>query len=185
MYSFGPAASPGYTVDPPTTGRRLVLLRESGDGITASATAALSDRAGLEVSVASTASESDTAATLAATAEPNQAVIFERLGVAVVNGDSDQATALRVAAADPALPVEAVEDEQYVFATDAFPSLGTPPVILAGGGTSEFAVRYMQGFRDAVLALTEPLLGPAPGGPVPPLVPPAQALLALNEATNT
>jgi subtilisin family serine protease len=119
---------------PGTTGRTLVLLEEdAGSG----AASFLSDVAGL-----SSVSSAELAGDGTAAAEDPGNVVFEDLGVAVVDAAPDQVSALGVATAGEN-PILAVEAERLVYALE-LGVLAQRPV--AGPVPAE----YLRGFRDAV-----------------------------------
>ena len=111
-----------------TTGRYLVLLREDA---VKEATRVMTATAGMKVSVASDFTEGNIPHDLGGA----DAVIFENLGVAVVNTPPDQLDALSVAAAEDN-PILVIEAEQYVYALSASDD-------------------YLRGYRDAVTDLTQ------------------------------
>lgn len=86
------------------TGRTLITLRESPRAMAR----VLRDSAGLEA-----ASSLDFGADFDAASLGAGAVVYERVGVAVVEADADQWSALKRAAFDESNPVLAVEAEQY------------------------------------------------------------------------
>jgi subtilisin family serine protease len=136
-----------------TTGRFLVLFEE---GEAEAGAAALSDVAGMSVRGATlTAGEPDA----------GSALVFEELGVAVVDALPDQRGAV-AAVSDESPAILAIEPERIVYAleilayTPTAPATGngvhgqepeTPPAPPAGRSAD-----YLQGFRDAVLHLTAP-----------------------------
>src|SRR5262245_19293293 len=101
------AIPPDQSVE--TTGRFLVLFREDA---VAQALAALKDGAGLGV-VVSSADYADGAISPQATAEP-AVMVFDRLKVAVVNGDPPQVARVAALAAEVESPILAVEPERVV-----------------------------------------------------------------------
>src|SRR5688572_16829043 len=102
----------GDLVAPGTTGRYLVLLRE---GAVKSGVKAMKDAAGLRV--ATTADFSDGAVEGKQLAEA-EAILFEDLGVAVVDSPPDQIQALTAAAAEENT-ILAIEPERVVYALSA------------------------------------------------------------------
>jgi subtilisin family serine protease len=110
-----------------TTGRFLVLLKE--DTVKES-TKVMTSSASMKVSVASDFSDGDIPHNLGGA----DAVIFENLGVAVVNTPPDQLEALSVASADDN-SILIIEPEQFVYALS----------------TSD---DYLRGYRDGVNDLT-------------------------------
>jgi hypothetical protein len=71
-------------------------------------------------------------------------LVYENLGIAVVDSDPDQASAMRVAS-DASDATMAMEPERYVYALES------------GPGTE-----YVRGYRDGVASLAEQLLGGRP-----------------------
>ncbi len=126
-------AADGEHDHPPgtTTGRFLVLFEE---GTAEAGVSALSSATGART-VAATADVTEPA--------PNEMVLFERLGVAVVDASAEQMrqAAVMTAGADG---IVAVEPERINHA------LGTAP----GGTPDVHSPEYLRGFRDAVLHLT-------------------------------
>ncbi|MFL6214870.1 MAG: S8 family peptidase [Blastocatellia bacterium] len=110
------------------TGRYLVLLREDA---VKEATKVMSSTASMKVSVASDFGEGDIPHDLGGA----DAVIFENLGIAVVNTPPDQLDALSVTAAEDN-PILVIEAEQYVYALPASDD-------------------YLRGYRDAINDLTQ------------------------------
>ncbi len=168
--SVPPAMPPDETPAPGTTGRYLVLLQE--DDIKAGVSA-LGDTAGIR-SVARSG-DFESGAVSAADLAGTEAVVFDDLGVAVVQTPPDQIRALGVATAE-AGALLAVEPERVVYALQAgdpdpavtimpppppppSPSPPTGPVGLASG--SGFSFDYLRGYRDAVNELVDRLLGEA------------------------
>jgi subtilisin len=142
-----------------TTGRSLVLFEE---GQAAAGLQAVQEAVGVEVVVATDEE---------AAPREGGGVIFESLGVAVVDAPPEQVLA---AAGDAA--ILAVEPERIVYALEAthfaptggngyaalpeVPSAPMLPVAEApvGGGRS---ADYLRGYREAVLHLTDPVAGAA------------------------
>ncbi len=135
----GPGEYPGGT----TTGRFLVLFEE---GVADAGVAALSEATGART-VAATEETTEP--------EPNEALFFEGLGVAVVDTSPQQMQQAGVSAA--ATPgILAVEPERINHAIEALPSaFSASGETLAGQRSAE----YLQGFREAVLHLTSPAAG--------------------------
>jgi subtilisin family serine protease len=159
----------GDLVAPGTTGRYLVLLRE---GAVKSGVKALKDAAGLRV--ATTADFSDGAVEGKQLAEA-EAILFEDLGVAVVDSPPDQIQALTAAAAEENT-ILAIEPERVVYALSAAaparivdpevaegvsefftapppPELVAPPSVATG-----FPVDFLRGYREGVNHLIDKLL---------------------------
>jgi subtilisin family serine protease len=147
--AWGGGGSPsGGAAGPGTTGRFLVLLREDGGA----GAQTLNKVAGLKV--ATTADFS----TAGATAEGLGAaggIVFEGLGVAVVDAEPDQVNALSAAGESGIL---AVERERIVHAIGEtlLPGVArlAPPAPLSGGGVQ---LEYVRGYRDALVNLYEGL----------------------------
>ena len=136
----------GLMQGPGTTGRTLVLLEEDAG---AGAASFLSDVAGLSTVSSAELSEDDTGA-----AEDSGNVVFEELGVAVVDAAPDQVSALGTATAGDN-PIVAVEAERLVYALE-LGVLAQQPV--AGPLPAE----YLRGFRDAVDFLAGAVAAPHP-----------------------
>lgn len=165
------AGTNGDVIPPGTTGRYLVLLRESA---MKSGAKALKDTAGLRV--ASTADFSDGAVEGKQLAEA-EAILFEDLGVAVVDSPPDQIQALTAAAAEESA-ILAIEPERVVYALPAaaapariitadepeggagFFTAPPPPVeaIPPPSATTGFPIEFLRGYRDAVNHLVDKLL---------------------------
>ena len=157
----------GEVIPPGTTGRYLVLMRE--DAIK-SAAKTLRDTAGLKTTSTSDFEEGAVAGEALAEAE---AIIFDDLGVAVVNTPPDQIKTLSAAAAEDTA-ILAVEPERVVYALRAVaPARAVPaeepvaevpevfpvPVdrtIVAA--PAEFPVEFLRGYREAVDHLVTRLL---------------------------
>ena len=142
-----------------TTGRTLVLF-EQGEA-----------QAGLEAVQATIGVEVVTASGNEGAPAEGGGVLFESLGVAVVDAPPEQvlqaAGARAIIAVEPDRVVEALEASQYAppdltNGQAALPQYGAPalPVAQAGeaGGRS---AEYLRGYRDAVLHLTDPVAGGA------------------------
>ena len=169
---FGATVEGEEIVAPGTTGRYLVLLREDAGK---AGVRALSETGGL--SVASSADFAE-GAVEADQLQESEAILFEDLGVAVVDTPPEQIRALSAAAAADNM-ILAVEPERIVYALPAaapapartFPAeepLGgtdfattlppaeaypIPPAPAAG-----FPVEFLRGYRDAVNHLVAKLL---------------------------
>jgi subtilisin family serine protease len=141
-----------------TTGRSLVLFEEGG---AEAGMQAVQEAVGVET-VPATGEES-------APAE-GAGVLFESLGVAVIDAPPDQvmqaAGEAAILAIEPERIVYALEAAEYAPATNgqatftqpATPPLPAPPpphVVEAGGLSAE----YLRGYREAVLHLTAPAVG--------------------------
>ena len=136
----------GLMHGPGTTGRTLVLLEE---GAGPEASSFLSDVAGLSSVSSAEFADGETAA-----AEDSGNVVFEDLGVAVVDAAPDQLSALGEATAGEN-PILVVEAERMVYALE-LGVLSQPPV--AGPVPAE----YLRGFRDAVDFLASAVAAPSP-----------------------
>jgi len=131
-----------YSQRSATTGRYLVLLRE---GAAESAAAELRDAAGVRVA---TTAGTKTGALTEKQRDSAGGVIFDKLGVAVVDVAPDQARALgRTARGESA--VLAVEPERIVYALGMRPP-ARPGAPLPGGGLS---AEYLRGYCDGVVSL--------------------------------
>jgi len=122
-----------------TTGRYLVLFEQ---GAAEAGIAALSDATGAR-RVAATDDVADP--------EPNEALFFEELGVAVVDTNPEQMRQAGVEAASAG--ILAVEPERVNEAIEWLP--GGQEDVTAGARSAE----YLQGYREAVLHLTAPVAG--------------------------
>ena len=116
--------------EPDTTGRYIVVVDEQEDA--RSVLKAVSGMAGIRAVSAKKGAEAPTET------ESGQAIVFEQLGVAIVDAPPEQMR--EVAASDAAASLTIVEPERYVYA------IGDPVV---------HTVDYLAGYRDAVLHLTE------------------------------
>jgi subtilisin family serine protease len=134
-----------------TTGSYLVLL---DDAALPEAVSVLEDATGGSVS---TTANSPGGAVDAGQLEGAQTIVFERLGAAVVTGDAGQIRSLQQAARDSDA-IRVIEPERVVHAL------------------SDPSTAYLQGYRDAVLHLTEKL---APTDGI------AAALAAIDESQAT
>ncbi len=154
----GGASGAGYPGE--TTGRYLVLFAE--DGVKAGVSALA--EAGVELTTAPTKG-----------AEPDEvgSLLFERLGVAVVNAPPEE---MLMAAAGEGGPIVAVEPERVVHALGPGPAF-TPWGSESGGGRS---ADYLRGYRDAVLHLTDGATGTAAA---PDAVGPAAAPVDESQVT--
>jgi subtilisin family serine protease len=124
-----------------TTGRFLVLLQEGAPD----AEELLSRTADLQVAHSADFAERPADMT---TLQDSEALVFDELGVAVVDVDPAQVMALGAAAADDQTPILAVEPERVVYAI--------PNGASDAGGMD---AAYVRGYRDAVANLSEALLG--------------------------
>ncbi len=164
---------------PGTTGRYLVLLREEeiDAGI-----ATLGNTAG--VSVAHAADFGDAAIEIHNLSE-TEGIVFDELGVAVVDVPPDQTRALG-AAMEEADAILTVEPERVVYALQDDTVAGTrPPTPIPPSGTRRpFNVEadYLRGYRDAVDHLVGSIL---PSEDSPSAVAGQVAALAFDESTDT
>ncbi|MDQ3938170.1 MAG: S8 family serine peptidase [Chloroflexota bacterium] len=120
-----------------TTGRYLVLFEE---GAAETGIAALTSATGAS-RVAATDDVTEP--------EPNEALFFEQLGVAVVDTSPQQ---MRQAGVEAAEGIIAVEPERI---NEAFQASGTVEDV----PVTARSVEYLQGYREAVLHLTAPAAG--------------------------
>ncbi len=147
-----------------TTGRYLVLLQE--DAVAEGATA-LTDVAGFRVARADDLEEDGT---VEAALADEGAVVFDRIGVAVVDAPPDRFRSLGAMAAETSA-ILAVEPERVVrvpeppqMASGLFEgafispseSVATPPLMTTGDGDM---MDYLRGYRDGVNHLVDGLLG--------------------------
>jgi subtilisin family serine protease len=128
------------------TGRKLVVFQEESQKTLLKC---LEDTCG--ISAASTADFEDSVPD-AETIASAEGLVFEHLGIAVIDADDSQIAALENAILDAGNPVLAIEDEEYV---QAFSDEG----MLTPAGQN-----YLRGYLDAVHALSETLLGAGSGG---------------------
>ena len=149
-----PSVPPGSTG---TTGRYLVLLREGGGKQGAQA---LSTNTGLRVTNASEFEGSGVSPEVLAGEE---AIVFDRLGVAVVSMLPDQLAVLGAQINEDGA-ILAVEEERIVYALSEDNLLGTVPEPLPqllrplAGGAPASIEDYLTGYRDAVNNLVERLI---------------------------
>jgi subtilisin family serine protease len=121
-----------------TTGRYLVLF-EGGAA-----------KAGIAALTKATGARRVAATDDVTEPEPNEALFFEHLGVAVVDTNPQQ---MRQAGVEPAAEgIIAVEPERINEAFQASGTVGDVPATAR-------SVEYLQGYRDAVLHLTAPAAG--------------------------
>jgi subtilisin len=142
---------------PGTTGRYLVLMRE--DAIEAGVSA-LSDVVG--ASVANAADFDDGAVEGDQLAEA-EAVVFDKLAVAVVDVPPEQTQALGTAVAEEDA-ILAVEPERVVYALQDYSpgNAGLPTTPAEMGSAPRLPVEYLRGYRAAVNHLVDSVL--AAGG---------------------
>lgn len=128
-----------------TTGRYLVLFREA-DGVQAGVSA-LSDTAGLS---AMSTVDFDENAVPGEQLEESEAVVFDKLGVAVVDADPDQLQSFRAATTQEESPILAVEPERVVYALPAVQPPGQTYVSTPAGPATGLSADWWQGYQDAV-----------------------------------
>jgi subtilisin family serine protease len=130
-----------------TTGRYLVLLREDA---TDEGLKALRKTTGR--SIASAAEVFSVSTAEAAKAAP-EAIVYETLGVAVVDSPPEQMQSMAAEAGTESSPILLVEAERYVYAFSAAPSLPFLPEEEIGGQalpSMASPLEYLIGYRDAV-----------------------------------
>ncbi len=130
-----------------TTGRYLVLLREDA---TDEGLKALRKTTGR--SIASAAEVFSVSTAEAAKAAP-EGIIYETLGVAVVDSPPEQMQSMAAEAGTESSPFLHVEAERYVYAFSAAPSLPFLPEEEVGGQalpSTASPLEYLIGYRDAV-----------------------------------
>lgn len=153
---------------PGTTGRYLVLFREEA---VEAGIESLSDAAGISVAHAADFGE---AAVEVDQLSASEGVVFDDLGVAVVDVPPDQMRALGVAMEEDAILT--VEPERVVYAIEGGAPIGTrPPALLpayVAGSPFESSTEYLRGYRDAVNNLVDNILTTdgSPGGTAEQLV---------------
>lgn len=143
---------------PDGTGRYLVVMNE---GAVAECVAALNNVAGLRV--ARTEDFESGVMDVEALGDAD-AVLFEELGIAVVDTPPDQVRTL-VAATGDAAPIMTVEPERYAYAISEMPGPGIGAPVLGSAGPTEvppLTADYLRGYRDAVNQLVDRLLGTEP-----------------------
>lgn len=135
---------------PQTTGKYLVLLRE--DAIDAGIQTL---RESVGVTSFAKASDFEGSAVTAARLEDTDAIVFDRLSVAVVALNPEQLKSLN-AASDESNPILAIEPERVVYAmTDIDPFSVGQPIF---SGRTNLSVDYLRGYRDAVVNLVDHLI---------------------------
>jgi len=142
---------------PGTTGKYLVLMR--GDAVEAGVRA-LGDAAGLSVT---SSSEFDEGAVGAQALAESEAVVFDELGVALVDTPPDQIQALSAATTGQTeeSPIMAIEPERVVYALQDGPPPAGAPVPSPATGSAGLPVEFLRGYREAVNHLTDRLLSEA------------------------
>ena len=143
-----------------TTGRYLVLFQE--DAVEAGINS-LKDEAGLKVSRAKDADLAGISSTAGGELDGQDAVVFEEIGVAVLNAAPDQMQRVGVAGA-AAGTILAIEPERVVYAlaelAEVFPAPVTesPAELAPTPGTMPTA-EYLRGYKQAVDSLVLSLIG--------------------------
>jgi subtilisin len=144
-----------------TTGKYLVLLKP---GATEEGMRMLSNHVGVRVT---SAAEYEGSAVPGEALAGSEAILFDRLGVALVSTPPDQTALIASAMGESGSPVLAVEEERIVYAISEDSMSGElhlPPGIPAGALTqSGVAVPpqladYLRGYQDAVNALVGQIL---------------------------
>jgi subtilisin len=125
-----------------TTGRFLVVYKDSVMGAPKEAERGLRDAAGIRNMVS--AADYDDNVVESRTASEADAVYFPELGVAVVSADNDQLQSLMSVAASDESNILAVEPEYVYYALQQTP---------------ELPLQYLKGYRDAVNALYKAMAG--------------------------
>jgi subtilisin family serine protease len=137
------------------TGRYLVVLRDIGQE---ALTNSLRNVAGLK---AVSSAEWEGAEVTSEDIGKADALVFEHIGVAVVSADPTQVSALESSVLDNAVPVLAVEPEEYVhaleFKIDDDNGEDAGETFLTPAGAS-----YLRGYQDAVAAMIAGLTGGSP-----------------------
>jgi len=145
--------------EPGTTGRYLVLMREDAGN---SGIKALTSAAGL--SVASTADFEATGVTVESMGGAD-ALVFDNIGVAIVDAPPDQIQAVSVAAGDDNA-ILAIEPERIVYALqDDWTAMADVSLPVSAGelpASPAISIEYLKGYRDAVNHLVNKLIGGAP-----------------------
>ena len=166
---------------PGTTGRYLVLFKEPEEAIEAGI-GSLSATAGIDVHHAP---EVGAAAVEIDQLSAAQGLVFDELGVAVVDVPPDQTRALGVAM-DEEDAILTVEPERVVYALQDGMPVGTrppTPIPASGAGrSSNLSPGYLRGYQDAVNALVDNMLGT---GGSPSAVAEQVAAAALDESSVT
>jgi subtilisin len=149
-------------VAPGTTGRYLILFKE---GAQKAGVQALSKHAGIKVA-SFAAYEGEGGAAAAAEIKESEGLVFETLGIAVVDTPPDTIQMLGVEAAEEN-PVLAVELERIVYALGGTVSIGpeipSVPSVAAALLQPGFNAEYLRGYRDAVNQLINRMLGTGSG----------------------
>lgn len=160
-------------IAPGTTGRFLVLMRE---GDTKAGMKALSVSGGMKVA---SSSDFEAGAVDAGKLAGSSGVVFEKLGIAILNAPPEQINEMRLAASDGGeSAILAVEPERIVHVMMVpSPSVRGGEIFPTAAGGSGVPLDYFAGYRDAVNFLVDKMLG-ASGEP-------EISAAALNEAELT
>jgi subtilisin len=146
-------------IAPGTTGRYLVLMREDA---VRSGVKALSEGGGLKVASTADFDEKGVSAEGLAGAE---AMVFENLGIAVVDTVPEQIHSISAAAADDN-SILAIEPERIVFAIEddvlSMAATQAGPSSVPVQPSASIPFEYLRGYRDAVNHLVDKML--AAGG---------------------
>jgi subtilisin family serine protease len=148
----GSGADPFPLARVETTGKYLVLMRE---GAVSAGVKALRDKAGIR---AAHTADFDKGAVDAKTLATTEALVFDKLAVAVVDAPPEQIQTLQTTAAEGDV-ILAVEPERVVYALESRIGLWSEEddrtMTLPG---TELPVQYLHGYRDAVNHLIDRLL---------------------------
>lgn len=136
------------------TGRYLVVLRDVGQK---SLVKSLKNIAGLS---AVSSADFESAAVNQQDIGKADALIFEHLGVAVVDVDPNQLSAMESAVADNTNPILAVEPEEYVHALEEQCEECQSESLISTAG-----INYLKGYQDAISGLIAGLSGTASTAP--------------------
>lgn len=132
----------GADADGSTTGRYLVLLCQDK---TREAMQALSEMAGVEVVSAAAVAAQDAAA---GKLLPHCAIVFDRIGVALIRCTSDKHELLHMAATNNHGAILAIEPERQVHAIVERRDIGIPAPVVPPPDNA--MAGYMAGYRDGV-----------------------------------
>ncbi|SHI14299.1 S8 family serine peptidase [Pollutimonas bauzanensis] len=144
--SGGPVPPEPAGPDQGATGRYLVLLCQDK---AAEAVKTLSEMAGVEI-VGAAAGSADAA--LRGKLPAECAIVFERIGVALVRCSGDKQQLLHMAAVGGNESILAVEPERRVYAIAGKRDVGIPAPVAPGDAS---LATYLAGYRDAVNDLVE------------------------------
>ena len=129
------------------TGRYLVVLRDTGQKAMVKS---LKSVAGL---TAASSADFEGAVMTDKDIGKAGAMVFEHLGVAVVNADPNQLASIAAAVNDNTNPIISVEPEEYVYALQDWENQ-RQEVFVSPAGMS-----YLRGYRDGISALIDKLAG--------------------------